>query len=56
MLRAIMHFREHMLTCLEKENLIDQAQALQELGDIVKDKVIKLRLIYFSLIGDPFEL
>jgi hypothetical protein len=38
MLRGIMHFREHMMVCFEKENLADQAQALQELGDI-KDKV-----------------
>ncbi|XP_060593485.1 uncharacterized protein LOC132747964 [Ruditapes philippinarum] len=38
MLRGIMHFREHMMVCFEKENLADQAQALQELGDI-KDKL-----------------
>ncbi|KAH3752164.1 hypothetical protein DPMN_186776 [Dreissena polymorpha] len=38
-LRAIMHFRDHMQTCLEKENLVDQAQALTELGSITKDKV-----------------
>ncbi|KAL4217158.1 hypothetical protein ACF0H5_023612 [Mactra antiquata] len=39
MLRGIMHFRDHMLTCLEKENLVDQAQQLSDLGDIVKDKI-----------------
>ncbi|XP_053386255.1 restin homolog isoform X2 [Mercenaria mercenaria] len=39
MLRGIMHFRYHMLKCLEKENLLDQAQALHDLGDIVKDKL-----------------
>lgn len=39
MLRAIMHFRDHMLMVLEKENLVDQAQMLQDLGHIVKDKV-----------------
>ncbi|WAR10001.1 hypothetical protein MAR_035077 [Mya arenaria] len=42
MLRAIMHFRDHMLTCMEKEDLIDQAQTLYDLRDItdVKNCVI----------------
>ena len=39
MLRGIIHFRDRMVTCLEKENLMDQSQALHDLGDLVKDKV-----------------
>ena len=39
MLRAIVHFRDHMLACVQKENLVDQAQDLQDIGHIVKDKV-----------------
>ncbi|XP_052813929.1 myosin heavy chain, non-muscle-like [Mya arenaria] len=38
MLRAIMHFRDHMLTCMEKEDLIDQAQTLYDLRDITDVK------------------
>ena len=39
MLRAIVHFRDHMLACIEKENLMDQAEALVALSDLAKDKV-----------------
>ena len=28
-----------MLACVQKENLVDQAQDLQDIGHIVKDKV-----------------
>ena len=39
MLRAIMHFRDQMVHVLEKENLSDPAQALHDLGSLIKDKV-----------------
>ena len=39
MLRAIMHFRDQMIHVLEKENLGDPAQALHDLGSLIKDKV-----------------
>ena len=34
-----MHFRDQMIQVLEKERLQDPAQALQDLGSLVKDKV-----------------
>lgn len=38
-LRAIMHFRDHVCTIVEKESLKDASRSLQGLGSLIPDKV-----------------
>lgn len=45
-LRAIMHFRDHVCTIVEKESLKDASRSLQGLGSLIPDK----------LVPDPKEL
>ncbi|XP_052079697.1 synaptonemal complex protein 1-like isoform X2 [Mytilus californianus] len=45
-LRAIMHFRDHMCTLMEKENLKDLVYSLQKLKNLIPDQ----------LVPDPKEL
>lgn len=46
-LRAIMHFRDHVCTIVEKESLKDASRSLQGLGSLIPDKV-RIVLVQFE--------
>ena len=44
-LRAIMHFRDHVCTIAEKESMKDASRSLQALGSLIPDKVKYLHFV-----------